>query len=738
MEYLWRRHRCGIRIVLWHCVCGGLAMLAGLSIASADDLDSCSAADTRPTEGISACTRIIDAGAVQGHALAVAYRNRGVGHFNKREDDEAIADFTRAIELDRNYTPAYRGRGRAMARKGELDRAIVDFNEALRLDPKAVAIYNDRGLAWRMKGDLDRAFEDFNAAIRLDSGYAAAYHNRAYAWDLKGDLERAIADYDEAVRLNPVDAVAYNNRGHLWQHKNDLERAIADYTGAIQADPKFALAYRNRGLAYNRKGDFDRAIADFNQLIGFNPKDIAAIVERGNAWRGKRDTDRAMADYENAITIEPHNGLEYRSHGQALEAKGDIDRAVADYSEAIRINAKDGTAYFMRAFALSRKGALDGSIADYNEVISINPSDAMAHNNRGILLNKKGDIDRAIADFNEAIRLDPGYTGALAHRGLAYESKRDIERARADFTKVLSLPPKYTSGKWAHDTAQVRLAVLTPQAAAPAATPSPTMKSVVETPAGSAPAASQPSIVVPTGPVGARLALVIGNGAYRNAPPLPNPANDAHAIAKTLRDIGFHVIEATDLDRAGMDRVMLDFLQKAPAANVRLLFYAGHGMQVDGNNYLVPVDATVKSKNTAVFELVDIDRILKGLDDEARANIIILDACRDNPFETRIAPSRSAGRGAGLSGYESVGAGTLIAFATAPGNTAADGSGTHSPFTVALLKHIGTPKLEVNQMLTRVRIDVAAATEKKQVPWANSSLLGEVYLSQGEKMKSAQ
>jgi len=240
------------------------------------------------------------------------------------------------------------------------------------------------------------------------------------------------------------------------------------------------------------------------------------------------------------------------------------------------------------------------------------------------------------------------------------------------------------------------------------------MKSV-EPPA--APAASRPAIVAPAGPVGARLALVIGNGAYRNAPPLPNPANDAHAVAKALREIGFHVIEATDLDRTGMERALLDFLQKAPSANVRLLFYAGHGIQVDGNNYLVPIDAAVKSKNTAIFELVDIDRILKGLDDEAHANVVILDACRDNPFETRIAPSRSAGRGAGLSGYEGVGAGTLIAFATAPGNTAADGSGVHSPFTVALLKHIGTPKLELNQMLTRVRIDVAAATEKKQVPW---------------------
>jgi len=168
---------------------------------------------------------------------------------------------------------------------------------------------------------------------------------------------------------------------------------------------------------------------------------------------------------------------------------------------------------------------------------------------------------------------------------------------------------------------------------------------------------------------------------------------------------------------------------------VRLLFYAGHGISIDGNNYLVPVDAMVANKNAALFELIDIDRILKGLDDEARANVIILDACRDNPFEPRLMPSRSAGRGSGLVAYQTVGSGTLIAFATAPGNTAADGTGAHSPFTTALLKYIGAPGIEVNQMLTRVRIDVAAATERKQIPWVNSSLLGDVYLGPEQRSK---
>ena len=405
----------------------------------------------------------------------------------------------------------------------------------------------------------------------------------------------------------------------------------------------------------------------------------------------------------------------------------------------IRLDQNDGNAHFERARLLERKGTLDSAIADYNEYVRISPADAVGHYNRGVLFNTKGDADRAIADYTEAIRLDPGYVAAFAHRGLVYESKHDLDRARADFQAAIPLPLKHESGKWGHDTAQARLAVLTQPAVTPAVPAPPKTTPANIKPATvapvPAPAPSLPTVSTPAGPVGAKLAVVIGNGAYRNAPALPNPPNDARAIANALKDDGFQVIEATDLDRVDMERVLLDFLQKAPSAKVRLVFYAGHGMQIDGNNYLVPVDATVASKNTAVFELVDIDRIIKGLDDESRANVIILDACRENPFETHIGSSRSGRRGSGLSGYETVGSGTLIAFATAPGNTASDGNGAHSPFTTALLKHIGTPKLELNQMLTRVRVDVAAATEKKQIPWVNSSLLGEVYLGQEQRSK---
>ncbi len=665
-----------------------LLLMVNAGAAFADDLGDCNDPDYPADAAIAACSRIIQAGNLKGRDLAVAYRGRGAGYFRKGENDQAIADFERAIALDPTYAAAYRGRGGALGSKGELDRAMKDLDEAIRLDPKDARAFNNRGYIWQQKNDFDRAIVDFDEAIRLNPEDSKAVNNRGYVWQRKGDLDRALADHEQAIRLAPNFALAFVYRGLVFARKGDLDRAIADQTEAIRINPKYAMAYSYRGYYFDRKGDRDRAFADLNEAIRLDPKYVRAYLDRGTAW----------------------------------EHRSDFDRAVADYSEAIRLDPKNASAHFRRALVLTRNGAHDSAMADYNEAIRLNPTDPLAFNNRGSIFRSKGDLDRAVADFTEAIRLDPAYPAALTNRGLAYESKHDIAHAQADFQAALALPLKYENGKWAHDTAQARLAVLSSPAAVP---PSPPAAPPI-TPAAPV---TQPKATIPPPQAGSRLALVIGNGAYRNAPALPNPPNDARAVAKTLRDIGFQVIEGTDLDRGSMEKVLLEFLQRVPSASIRLLFYAGHGIQVGGNNYLVPVDAMVASKRAAVFELIDIDRILKGLDDEAHDNIIILDACRNNPFESRIAPTRAIRGGAGLAAYQSVGTGTLIAFATAPGNTAADGEGSHSPFATALLKHIATPGIEVNQMLTRVRIDVAAATERKQIPWVNSSLLGEVYLA---------
>jgi len=235
------------------------------------------------------------------------------------------------------------------------------------------------------------------------------------------------------------------------------------------------------------------------------------------------------------------------------------------------------------------------------------------------------------------------------------------------------------------------------------------------------------------------MALVIGNRAYTAVKALPNPPNDARAVAKSLRAIGFTVSEGIDLDRASMQKMTRDFLRVAARAQIAVVFYAGHGVQVDGRNYLIPVDLRLQAGHKITESMIDMDTMLAGLDDRVRTNILIFDACRNNPMAPEVAPAepgRAIAAGSGLAAPGmltaggTLGAGTLIAFATAPGQVALDGEDSNSPFSAALSRHIGTPGLEVQQMLTRVRAEVVATTKNRQVPWSNSSLLGEVYLAE--------
>src|SRR6516162_412283 len=186
-----------------------------------------------------------------------------------------------------------------------------------------------------------------------------------------------------------------------------------------------------------------------------------------------------------------------------------------------------------------------------------------------------------------------------------------------------------------------------------------------------------------------RVALVIGNGQYVSpSPKLPNAPNDARAVEKALQAVGFEVIQGINVGRIGMETLLDEFLDEAKTAQVALLFYSGHGMQVDGRNYLIPVDAKIESRSDLNFRAIGLDRILESFDSPSRANIIILDACRNNPLTWSLAEAtKSTNVADGLAAYTALGTGTLIAFSTAPGRVAYDGQGPNSPFTASLLKH---------------------------------------------------
>jgi Caspase domain len=229
-----------------------------------------------------------------------------------------------------------------------------------------------------------------------------------------------------------------------------------------------------------------------------------------------------------------------------------------------------------------------------------------------------------------------------------------------------------------------------------------------------------------------KVALVIGNGAYQNANTLPNPPNDATDMAAMLQSLGFTVISGTDLDHEAMVERISAFEEATQNADTALFFYAGHGMQVDGQNYLIPVNAKLERKSSLQFEAINSEVVYRAMSAPGRTAIVFLDACRDSPLSRRFASIAKATRStvvaSGLATPSTAEGGLFIGFATKPDDVAADGEGRNSPFTTALLKFMPTPGLEIQQMMTKVKASVYESTHETQEPWHNTSLRTEVYL----------
>ncbi len=223
-----------------------------------------------------------------------------------------------------------------------------------------------------------------------------------------------------------------------------------------------------------------------------------------------------------------------------------------------------------------------------------------------------------------------------------------------------------------------------------------------------------------------RLALVIGNSNYKRSP-LKNPKNDAHAMAEALRKLNFEVIEVLDGDKKTMKQSLREFSDKLEQQKgVGLFYYAGHGLQVKGENYLVPVNNDIKEEYDVPDECIGVNTVLAYLESSGtRMNIVILDACRDNPFFASSTRSMSQG----LAQIYAPGSGSIIAFATAPGSVAQDGSGENGLYTQELLKAIQTPGLEIGMVFRKVLTNVKKLSGGKQIPWTNSSIEGEFYFS---------
>lgn len=221
---------------------------------------------------------------------------------------------------------------------------------------------------------------------------------------------------------------------------------------------------------------------------------------------------------------------------------------------------------------------------------------------------------------------------------------------------------------------------------------------------------------------GKRYALVVGNSAYSSVPALKNAGNDANDVADMLRGLNIEVISLIDATREEMEAAVADLSARAPSSEATLFYYSGHGFQLDGRNYLVPVDATLKNRDQIDDQTLQLDEIIAKLSGNTHQTLILLDACRNNPL-----PESMQSEGAdGLAKVET-GAGTFVAFATQPGAVAFDGSGENSPFTHALIENLDEPGISISDLMIKVRVEVEEETFERQLPWDQSSLRSQFY-----------
>ncbi len=385
-------------------------------------------------------------------------------------------------------------------------------------------------------------------------------------------------------------------------------------------------------------------------------------------------------------------------------------------------------AYFNRGKAYHNTNQPEKALKDLDKAISLEPGRPSSRVMRAIVFISQKQYDRARDDCQIAMATDPKYVLAHYQMGRAYYYLKDYRQSIKYYGQAAKLRPRYSSatnglGNAHYQLGEYRKALdYYKEALAynPSSTVIPGNIKLAEKKLG---IDSGPAITPVSGE--RRVALVIGNSRYSSVSSLNNPSRDARAMSETFRKLGFtDVMEVRDLNKSDMERTLVNFADRAQGADWAVIYYAGHGMELGGQNYLIPVDARLKSDRHVALETVNMNSMLDAAGGAKTLRVVILDACRDNPFLAgmqRTNSTRNIGRG--LARIEPKGA-TLVAYAARHGQTAQDGSSGNSPYVRALMKHINEPGLDVSLMFRRVRDSVMKETGNAQEPFTYGSLPG--------------
>lgn len=692
---------------------------------------------------------------------------------NQDQPDRALADYAEAIRLGPTSAAFYLDRGVLHSQRGNSDLALQDFNTALELDSKLVQAYYRRAALFHSRGGLERAIRELTEAIQIDRKYVQAYGLRGEYFLELGEVDRAVRDFNEAININPRFAPAYVKLAELNIKQENYVEAVRNFTDAIILEPKVIANYVGRAFAHERRGDFNEARRDYDEALFRDADNRAALEGRsilffkvGDYVRGLDDSKKALAlnsrfsgnraapsDYHASLLIgnllrerkqfEECINVFYRGilaieksppqseyheiyYGRArcYSALRRFDLAEADLKTALQIVPDQPHALAESGnIIVERGGSPTEAIELIRRAAKQLPEDAHVLGSLGSVLLQLNEIDEAVTHLRRAAELAPT-NGVIQHRlgdalwkankrGEAFAAWQAVRKRATDRAEIAKLDEKIRSGLGDGTTPPNG-----PKDARPGPIkPTSPVEEIPPTP---------PTSEVPK-PAERRVALVIGNSTYQHVSQLSNPGRDATAIAATLRSIGFDVVEArTDLGKTAFVDTMRAFSKQAAKADWAMVYYAGHGIEINGNNYLVPTDAKFESALDVQYDAVPLSLVLGAVEGASKLKLVVLDACRDNPFITQL---KSGGRGtiARSLGIINSEGGTMIAYAAKQGQLAQDGTGNNSPFVESLVRHMQRPGLELNMVFRHVRDEVMALTRNQQEPFSYGSLPGQQF-----------
>ncbi len=706
---------------------------------------------------------------------SLAAANRGNAWLDKGYADKAIADYDQAILLEPRDGYNYNGRGAAWLAKGRLDKAFADYDQAVGLYPAdAISLFN-RGRVHFYRQEFSLAKVDFDSVMNLQprDPYGALWRElAARRTGSQGALAADAANLDLARWPGPIVKLFLEQ---LTPEQVVLSESQPDRIPRSMEDCEYNFYAGELALARKSARDarplLQRAAQDCaaTSVEAISAKlalgGVGAAAEAFPQLMGASDTTVCKAALNADMVTLNHGAADAVAEAAARHLSiGDCRVALglprATFPVEVVKNARD-------LLAAAQQFGASGISAD--DVIRLAP--LVLALNKAMAGESEADVVSSTKTLRDKLAATPAYASFVAATAAEKEKQaaHEIAEQQGALAIVRAFTTDYVARNMLSDKVPTLLSLLADIDAATASKDPARMTAQVQAArnslqtasiadaynrfvaqrcgAESLPGCSQDlALGVPTQPpppqepstvppaasadAGSRIALVIGNSAYQNANQLPNPRNDARAIAAKLKGLGFQVIEGEDLDKQAMDRTVQQFEDGVVSAKVALLFYAGHGMQYQGHNYLIPIDARLETASSVNFETVGVDQILATMSDPGRVGIAMLDSCRDNPlarkFSRNLPRAFLVGNGMAMTGTDA--GSLLIAFATAPDQTASDGDGEHSPFTQALLDNMAAKSTEIGLMLKRVRQEVIHLTNNEQQPWESSSI-GEFYLN---------